>query len=642
MKMNKKKENWEEEAKDRFIAALKAMSRGDWVVSDSDVVVDKQTNRNFDYQLQRDKEFIALEIFRLVETPEEIKRSKSWSTIANGIAAELRTRGIKGYTIHTPNTFNIPRAKIPRFVSNAADLLHAAVKQKPDADSIQVDGFEIKSIQGFPDVLFTTGHGGAVNPTGTAYDFIVKLLPTKNKQLDVANHERIILIVNWEPLVGQSDMIEACTLSDFSEFNNIDKVYFEIPQAPGHVQLVYDRKVYAAFQPGAEPPQQIDPLFISWLANHLYRKETQAFQLVRKITDQQKSLLWLPALSREQLVTFGEQFLKSGQLEQLHWIVENLKNDPDPSVENAANDPEGELNDHLRTKRGENTRLIRTVRVRLCWLLMQIIARPCLEHYEKVFEIVERYATEEHLYVRQNAAFALMELARRRFASIGAGVRFMSDDLAARIKTLTLRMVEENSEYPVVLEAVAKVMLFVLDLDHDTALKTVQQLLTMEDSDGADAISSVMIYFALIRENEYKHSAPFNSKPLKELLLDRLANGSDRFRASATSHFKNLLALNRVQFETLVPYLEAVIGRKSNRLVNHHFYEITAKQTPTNPDTIARLVELAVLGELKSLDSGAREVWHPRSFSECLRALEQAGPDHKERVARIRMMMEPY
>ena len=175
--------------------------------------------------------------------------------------------------------------------------------------------------------------------------------------------------------------------------------------------------------------------------------------MVRKIADQQKSLLWLPALSREQLVTFGEEFLKSGQLEQLHWIIENLKNDPDPSVENAVNDPKGELNDHLRTKGGENTRLIRTVRVRLCWLLMQIIARPCLEDYEKVFEIVERYATEEHLYVRQNAAFALMELARRRFASTGAGVRFMSDDLAAQIKTLALRMVEENPEYPVVLEA---------------------------------------------------------------------------------------------------------------------------------------------------------------------------------------------
>lgn len=150
--MHKKKDQWEEEAKDRFIAALKATGRGDWVVSGCDVVVDQQTNRNFDYQLQRGTEFIALEIFRLVEGPEEIKRSKSWSTIANGIAAELRKRGIKGYTIQSPNAFNVPRPKIPGFVSNAADLLQAAINQNPKTDPIEVDGFEIKRIEDFPDV----------------------------------------------------------------------------------------------------------------------------------------------------------------------------------------------------------------------------------------------------------------------------------------------------------------------------------------------------------------------------------------------------------------------------------------------------------------------------------------------------------
>ncbi|HTT32447.1 MAG TPA: hypothetical protein VMH48_02495, partial [Methylomirabilota bacterium] len=119
-------------------------------------------------------------------------------------------------------------------------------------------------------------------------------------------------------------------------------------------------------------------------------------------------------------------------------------------------------------------------------------------------------------------------------------------------------------------------------------------------------------------------------------------NGSGQFRASATQHFKNLLELNRVQFDPLVPYLEAVIGGKPNSSTNHQFYEIAAKQAAPHPDIIGRLIELAVLGELKSLDSGAREVWHPRGFSECLRVLEQAGPDHQERVAGIRKMMEPY
>jgi hypothetical protein len=263
--MKKKKDQWEEEAKDHFIADLKAQGRGEWIVSDSDVVVNAQTNRNFDYQLKCGEDVIALEIFRLVETQQEIVRSKSWSTIADSIAAELRRKGIKGYTIQTPNAFNVSRRKIPEFVSKTADLLQVALKQNPDADPIHVDGFEIKRIDDFPDVsLYTIGPGGAINPTGTAQNFMADKLPTKNKQLDIANHERIVLIVNWAVLVDRSNMIEACGLIDFSQFENIDKVYFELPQN-GQVHLVYDREIYAAFQPEGEPPKRINALFISWL-----------------------------------------------------------------------------------------------------------------------------------------------------------------------------------------------------------------------------------------------------------------------------------------------------------------------------------------------------------------------------------------
>jgi hypothetical protein len=596
----------------------------------------------FDYQLQAGTEFIALEIFRLVETPEEIIRSKSWSTIANSIAAELRSRGVKGYTIHTPHNFDVPRLKIPGFVSKTADRLEAALKQNSQTDPITVDGFEIKRIDDFPDVsLFTTGPGGAINPTGIAHDFIADKLPTKNKQLNITNHERVVLIVNWAVLVGRSDMIEACGLIDFSQFGNIDKVYFELPQNGG-VHLVYDRRIYTAFQPDGEPPSQIEPLFISWLANHLYRKDPQAFRLVLKITEQQKSLLWLPALSREELVSFGEDFLKDGDSEQLYWIVDNLKHDPDPSVENAADDPEGKFNEHLQTKRGESSRLIRSVRGRLCWLLMRIIAHPRVEDYNGIFEIVERFAIEENLYVRQQATVPLLELARRRFAKVDANTRFMSDELAERIKTLALRMIDENVDYPAVLERVAHVIAYIQDLEHNTAMRVVKQLLTIDQSEAASDISWMVIYFALYRENQFKNLDPFNPDDFRILLKDRITNGNGHFRATTANHFKAILSRKDLEFETLVPYLEAMLKGDSNRVLNHHFYQIAAEQVATHPEIIGNLIEQAVRGELKSLDAGGREVWHPKGFFEAIRVLEQIGPEHKERVARIRKMMEPY
>jgi hypothetical protein len=470
--------------------------------------------------------------------------------------------------------------------------------------------------------LYSIGPGGAVDPTGMAHAFLGRKLPKKNRQLDIENHERVVLIVNWLALVSQKNLIEACSRMDFSQFKNIDKVYFDVPHNEGRVHFVYDRKIYAALQPDGEPPEKIEPLFISWLTDYLYRKDSQAFLLVKKITEREKSLLWLPNYAREQLAAYGEDFLKQDKPLALHWIVEHLQFDPDPPV--------------------EHVHFMHSVRVRLCWLLMQIVTRPCLEDYEKVFEIIEQFAIEENLYVRQYATFALMELARRRFARTEAGAQFMSEELATRTKTLGLRMVEENSMYPVVLESVANVMLFVQDLDHGVALKTVQKLLSIENSEAADDISSIMIYFALFRASQFEHLDPFDSEPMNDLLLDRLANGSERFRASAINHFKNLLNLKRIQFDTLVQYLEAIMNGQSSRIVNHHFYQIAAKQAAAHSDIIGRLIEKAVLGELNSLDSGGREIWHPKDFSEALHAIEQAGPEHKERVAQIRKSIEPY
>jgi hypothetical protein len=263
------KDQWEEEAKDHFVAALKAAGRGDWVVSDTDVVVDPQTNINFDYQLRRENENIALEIFRLVETQEEIKRSKLWSLITNSIVTELRKRGVNGFTIKAPYSFNVPPNKAEKFASKIAQKLEDAIRDNPNVDPIQESGFELKRLEGFPDVtMFGIGPGGAVNPSGDAYAFIERKLSKKNRQLNIHNHERVIVIVNWTPLVDQANMIEACGQIDFSQFTNIDKVYFDNPNS-GTVHLVYDRKVYDAFQPAGEPPAQIEPLFLSWLANSL-------------------------------------------------------------------------------------------------------------------------------------------------------------------------------------------------------------------------------------------------------------------------------------------------------------------------------------------------------------------------------------
>jgi hypothetical protein len=152
----------------------------------------------------------------------------------------------------------------------------------------------------------------------------------------------------------------------------------------------------------------------------------------------------------------------------------------------------------------------------------------------------------------------------------------------------------------------------------------------------------MMIYFAFYRENQFKQLDPFKSHDFRSLLKDKLTNGNGHFRATAADHFKVILSRNEIEFDTLVPYLKAMVNGPSNRVVNHHFYQMAAKQAAAHPDIVGRLIEQAVFGELKSLDSGGREVWHPKDFSEALHAVEQAGPEHEERVAQIRKSIEPY
>jgi hypothetical protein len=640
----KKKDQWEEDAKDHFIAALKDAGRGDWTVSDTDVVVDKATNRNFDYQLQSGESRIALEIFRLVEGKEELVRQKTWSIVANSIAAELRKRGVKEYTIRVPYAFDVPAAKILDLVRSTADQLEAAISSDPEADTIEVGEFEIKRIKDFQDVsLFGVGPGGAVNPTGTAYDFIARKLPHKNRQLEIADHERVVLIVNGAMIVDPSNLIEACTQIDFSKVEHIDNVYVENPNTKA-VQLVYDRKIYAAFQPRGNPPEHIDdPLFISWLANRLYQIDDQAFHLVRTITEQKKTLLWLPALSREQLVVFGERSLESGDLERLNWIINSLVNDPDPPVENEPNDPEGEHNDHLRTKKGETNFLIHSVRPRMCWLLVKMVTQPLLGEYERIFGIVEHFATGENLYVRTHAAVPLIELAKRRLLKVDAHTRFMSDQLSDRIKNLALRMIAENIPYPAVLVWAMHVIVPIRDLDHDTVLQLIKTALPISESEATNDIAWMIVYYSLFREHHFQNLAPFKSDAIRGLLKDQLANGTPSIRAATIQQLKTILDQKEREFLDVVPYLEAFVSGRSVRVANYHLYGLLAQHGAASPDIVMRLIEQAVAQELKLLDGGGQvQVWHPKGFSDALHAIEQSGPELKNRVEQLRRSIQPY
>lgn len=100
------KQQWEEDAENRFLQFLSATANETWAVLDRDVVVDPATNRNFDYRLGLGERRIALELFRLVKDEAELARERVWSEVVHALERELTERSVKGYQREQTNFFS--------------------------------------------------------------------------------------------------------------------------------------------------------------------------------------------------------------------------------------------------------------------------------------------------------------------------------------------------------------------------------------------------------------------------------------------------------------------------------------------------------------------------------------------------------
>lgn len=98
----------------------------------------------------------------------------------------------------------------------------------------------------------------------------------------------------------------------------------------------------------------------------------------------------------------------------------------------------------------------------------------------------------------------------------------------------------------------------------------------------------------------------------------------------------------RVQFEAIVPYLEALLSGKPDRIANYHFHTIASRYATTNPEVVGRLLEQTTLNELQTSAKEGKEVWYPKEFTNALHVLSDAGPEYKERVAGLLRQMESY
>src|ERR1700685_2001032 len=528
------KQQHEEEAILRFASYLQTVTSVAYGVTGRDVPV--ASGRNYDYELTgADDDKIAVELFRRVESEEDLKRQRAWGLVIAKLKEEVERRKLKGYMVSTP-VFMYKKKELDAYVSQQADAIEHAIKDYGENRQFSVDGYQFDRIANLETIVFAYGPGArAINPSGTALQQFVRLLPVKNGQLEAPGHRRCLLVANWAIFVDPGDAVQALTNIDFSKFPNIDLIFYEA--RPGEFSLIFSRSVYEAIRKPADITDPgLIPLRNQCLRFMLASKKDEAFEYVRSISTDKGTIRWLDdPEARQNAVTQVEARLREhNRPDEALWLLEMLHDDPNPGV-HGANDPE-DL--HTRVLRGGDVRFITTVRGHLCLLMSHLIALNAPEHYTGILQILERYATEGNLYIRMQVTFPLAELvSRRRSTKKPDGTPFNWDqDERQRARDLAFRMLRENSEYPRIMEGLLHVFNSLRDVNEVEAEEILQRFLATRQEYVLHNLAALVVFFALFRDSQWPSDLPFDRRKFVEILKEQIVHGDSPIRASTAWH----------------------------------------------------------------------------------------------------------
>lgn len=553
------KDQLEEETIERFRAFLSRERSTIFGISDRDVVVDPTTGENFDYQLiSSSGDKVAVEIFRLVESGSELASEKVWSQIVTLLKQKLTEQGIKGYFIVLPK-INIPLREIETYAQQAAATIATAISDNEGVLNFSTEGMTFRRIEEYESVSVSWGgEARSVNPHGTAETVFLDKLPKKNKQVGILDHERIILVVNWSMFVDAGNVVRALSRINFDAFPNVDRIFFE--ERNHHFFQVYERRTYHAIA-NQQPSSVGDPtLLLEYLEHQLADTKKEAYEFVKVKTLETGSMEWLSnTAAKVNLVRYTEGLATAGQIDEAMWVIRQLKNDPDPDPdgENSPDDPDGEYNCHRRILNGEEVNGITTVRGHLCWLIAKVIVQNKPEYYAELIEILTGYIAGQNLYIRTQSMIPLTDLAVRiRAIRNKDGSDFSWDqDSRNKVRALAFLALDENIQYPRVLQMLLRVFDHMRDLKEREAKLALRVFLDTEADYILHDLAVLIIYFALFRGKEFTKEGPFVATDFVELLKRQISSGKSSMRASLSWHFWQILKEKYLPFDEIRDYL---------------------------------------------------------------------------------------
>jgi len=545
------KDKFEEDVIARLIGHLNAARGGAFEVTGRDVPV--PSGENFDYRIESaGAQPLAVEIYRLAEG-EELAALAMWRKVIDSLKKELERRNLSGYIVSAPRQFTLRKAEFAAAVKELADEVATAIETHRDEAKIEQGRWTIQKAEGVTGIAFIgVGEAKAVDPRGTTATAFTAKLQKKNSQLNVADHERILLVVNWVMFVDADDVIRVLSQQNPQGIPNIDKIIFEA--RPGEFAVVFDRRVIEFEKRGELPSTAGERTLLTQQIRHrLLEHDGDAFTFVREMTERLGSIAWLDdAQARENLVEIGEQFVSDDRVDDALWIVRALKDDPDPDLSSRY---------HREVAEGKNPGIITSVRGRLCWLIAKIIGTNRSEYYRELLDIVEGYLGAENLYIRVQAAVPLDAFMRRRKAERnhdGTGFTWSQSE-RVRTKELALRALRENAGLWVVVQALLRVFDAPRDFTEGEAAEIIKIALATNAGDVLHDVAHQIIYYALFRERE--PAAPkFDSSQFLAILRNQIRHGAPALKSSLMWHFWKIIEQNHLPYADIWEFIDLALA----------------------------------------------------------------------------------
>lgn len=626
------KEQWEEETIQKFISFLQNSNETTFGISGRDVLVD--SGKNYDYEVTDGiGSKYAVELFRLVESEDELGQGRAWGNVTEKLKEEMKNRNLGGFLVNTP-IFVYRKKELSSFVVRQADTIEDAIKEDGHNDKFTKNGYEFNKINDLDSVVFSLSSGvRSVNPIDTALKGLIRLLPKKNGQLNVSGHRRILVIVNWAMFVGREDVINALTNINFDEMLNVDEIYYEVQ--PSDFVQVFNRNVFNAIKDNVLiTNKEENELLNKNIRYMLLDKNSQAYDYVKKVTEKSGSYDWFfDQWAKENLIKYAEYRLKDEKsIDESLWVIENFNDDKNPNKDgsNDSDDPDGKHNYHQQLIENEEVRTITTVRGHLCWLMSVVIVQNKPELYPLLIGIIERYLNEDNLYIRSQAIYPLVEFIRRRRATKNQDGSSFDWDKNERLKVreLAFLILRKNVKYPRVMHNVLHLFGYLRDINEKEAEEVINLFLDTKQEYIMRDLAALIVYFAFFRKDDWKEDYVFKPELFIDILNQQIISGDEHLRGSIAWHFWKILEEDHLSYGDVKKYLFLFNDGPYNQHVTSMLALSVEKIIELAPEDATRLF-MDIVAKIKSyLDLNPENQHHYINSTEKILPIVARNPDH--------------